>query len=76
MQYLVALQEQLHFGRAASRLNVTQSTLSAGIRELENALGVTLVERTNKSVAFTLAGSKPASSTVRDSTLPATNIPP
>jgi LysR family transcriptional regulator, hydrogen peroxide-inducible genes activator len=56
LQYLVALREQLHFGRAASTLNVSQSTLSTGIRELEKALGIMLVERTNKSVAFTAAG--------------------
>ena len=56
LQYLVALREHLHFGHAAGALNVTQSTLSTGIRELENSLGITLVERTNKSVAFTPAG--------------------
>lgn len=58
LQYLVALREHLHFGRAAGELNVTQSTLSTGLRELENNLGITLVERTNKSVAFTPAGDK------------------
>ncbi len=58
LQYLVALRESLHFGQAAKALNVTQSTLSTGIRELENSLGITLVERTNKSVAFTTAGEK------------------
>jgi len=58
LQYLVALREHLHFGRAAAELNVTQSTLSTGLRELENNLGITLVERTNKSVAFTPAGDK------------------
>lgn len=56
LQYLVALREHLHFGRAAADLNVTQSTLSSGLRELESTLGITLVERTNKSVAFTPAG--------------------
>jgi LysR family transcriptional regulator, hydrogen peroxide-inducible genes activator len=56
LQYLVALQEHLHFGNAAKHLNVTQSTLSTGIRELEKFLGVTLVERTNKSVSFTRPG--------------------
>ena len=56
LQYLVALQEHLHFGNAAKHLNVTQSTLSTGIRELEKFLGVTLVERTNKSVSFTRVG--------------------
>ena len=58
LQYLVALQEHLHFGNAARHLNVTQSTLSTGIRELEKFLGVTLVERTNKSVSFTDLGTQ------------------
>ena len=58
LQYLVALREHLHFSRAAASLNVSQSTLSAGIRELENTLGIVLVERTNKSVVFTTAGEK------------------
>ena len=58
LQYLVALRKELHFGKAASSLNVTQSTLSSGIRELETSLGITLVERTNRSVSFTMAGEK------------------
>jgi len=58
LQYLVALRETLHFGNAARSLNVTQSTLSSGIRELEVSLGITLVERTNRSVSFTTAGEK------------------
>lgn len=58
LQYLVALREKLHFGKAARSLNVTQSTLSSGIRELEVSLGITLVERTNRSVSFTTAGEK------------------
>ena len=45
LQYLVALHEHGHFGRAADASFVSQSTLSAGIRELESLLGVTLVER-------------------------------
>ena len=56
LQYLVALQQHLHFGNAARALHVTQSTLSTGIRELEKSLGVQLVERTNKSVCFTELG--------------------
>ena len=44
IQYLVALREELHFGKAARSLNVTQSTLSSGIRELEISLGITLVK--------------------------------
>ena len=58
LQYLVALQEALHFGRAASQVSVTQSTLSTGIKELESLLGVMLVERTNKSVVFTELGNR------------------
>src|SRR5690606_30869091 len=56
MQYLVALHEHGHFGRAADACNVTQSTLSAGIRELETLLGQTLVERTRRVVRFTALG--------------------
>jgi len=58
LQYLVALQEEKHFGHAAAKENVTQSTLSTGIKELEKFLGVTLVERTNKTVIFTELGQK------------------
>ena len=46
LQYLVALRQHGHFGKAAEACFVTQSTLSAGLRELENLLGVVLVERT------------------------------
>jgi LysR family hydrogen peroxide-inducible transcriptional activator len=56
LQYLVALRSHGHFGRAASACFVTQSTLSAGIRELENTLGTTLVERTRRVVRFTPLG--------------------
>ena len=45
LQYLVSLQEHGHFGKAAEACFVTQSTLSAGIRELESLLGLMLVER-------------------------------
>ena len=56
LQYLVALHEAGHFGRAAEACYVTQSTLSAGIRELETLIGVTLVERTRRVVRFTPLG--------------------
>jgi LysR family hydrogen peroxide-inducible transcriptional activator len=56
LQYLVALQDHGHFGRAADACFVTQSTLSAGIRELETLIGVTLVERTRRVVRFTPLG--------------------
>jgi LysR family transcriptional regulator, hydrogen peroxide-inducible genes activator len=56
LQYLVALRDHGHFGRAAEACFVTQSTLSAGLRELESLLGVTLVERTRRVVRFTPLG--------------------
>jgi len=56
LQYLVALKDHGHFGRAAESCFVTQSTLSAGLRELESLIGVTLVERTRRVVRFTPLG--------------------
>lgn len=56
LQYLVALNEHGHFGRAAEASFVTQSTLSAGIRELETLIGIVLVERTRRVVRFTPLG--------------------
>jgi LysR family transcriptional regulator, hydrogen peroxide-inducible genes activator len=58
LQYLVALQEHGHFGKAAEASFVTQSTLSAGVRELESLLGIMLVERTRRVVRFTPLGNK------------------
>ncbi|WP_309751254.1 LysR substrate-binding domain-containing protein, partial [Novosphingobium sp.] len=56
LQYLVALHEHGHFGRAAEASFVSQSTLSAGLRDLETLLGVVLVERTKRAVRFTPLG--------------------
>lgn len=56
LQYLVALHRTRHFGKAAEACFVTQSTLSAGLRELESALNVTLVERNRRVVRFTPLG--------------------
>ncbi len=56
LQYLVALHTHGHFGRAAEACFVTQSTLSAGLKELETLLGVTLVERTRRVVRFSELG--------------------
>src|SRR5882757_1075702 len=58
LQYLVALRDHGHFGRAADTCFVTQSTLSAGIRELETLIGVVLVERTRRVVRFTPLGDR------------------
>ena len=65
LQYLVALRQHGHFGKAADACFVTQSTLSAGLRELETLLGVTLVERTRRVVRFTALGEKIADKAVR-----------
>ena len=58
LQYLVALQDHGHFTRAAASCFITQSTLSASLRELETLIGVPLVERTRRVVRFTPLGLK------------------
>ncbi len=56
LQYLTAVVELKHFGHAAKQCFVTQSTLSAGIQDLENLLGVPLLERTKRKVMPTALG--------------------
>ncbi|SDB89829.1 LysR family transcriptional regulator, hydrogen peroxide-inducible genes activator [Raineyella antarctica] len=56
LEYLVALHEQRHFGRAAAASFVSQPTLSTQIRKLEGELGVALIERSSRSVIFTAVG--------------------
>lgn len=56
LQYAVAVAEHCHFGRAAEACHVGQPTLSAQIRKLEGHLGVTLFERTKRSVRVTPVG--------------------
>jgi LysR family hydrogen peroxide-inducible transcriptional activator len=56
LQYLVALHDHGHFGRAAESCFITQSTLSASLRELETLLGSTLVERSRRVMRFTPLG--------------------
>lgn len=56
LRYLVALHRTNHFGKAAEACHVTQSTLSAGLQELESLLGAQLVERTKRTVMFTALG--------------------
>ncbi len=58
LQYLVALQDYGHFGKAAESCFVTQSTLSASLRELEALLAAALVERTRRVVRFTPLGAR------------------
>lgn len=60
LQYLTAVIEEKHFGRAAEKCHVTQSTLSAGIQDLEDLLEVGLLERTNRKVLTTPIGEEVA----------------
>src|ERR1043165_8579778 len=54
----MALARERHFGRAAETCGVTQPTLSAGIKQLEDALGVLLVNRTSRFQDFTPEGER------------------
>jgi LysR family hydrogen peroxide-inducible transcriptional activator len=56
LKYLCSVAENQHFGQAAKACYVSQSTLSAGIQELEETLGVSLVERNNRNVLLTTIG--------------------
>ena len=56
LRHLLALYDCGHFGRAAEACRVTQSTLSASIKELEAVLEATLVDRTKRRVVLTPVG--------------------
>ncbi|MEM7292483.1 MAG: LysR substrate-binding domain-containing protein [Pseudomonadota bacterium] len=58
LEYLVAVAEELHFGKAAERCNASQSGLSGQIRRLEERLGVSVFERTKRHVILTDIGAK------------------
>ena len=56
LRYFVALAEELHFARAAERLNIAPPTLTVQIQEIERTLSARLFVRTKRSVALTAAG--------------------
>ena len=58
LEYIVALARERHFARAAAACNVTQPTLSAGIKQLEESLNVLIVERRQRFVGFTPEGER------------------
>src|SRR5258707_443458 len=58
LQYLTALTRERHFARAAAACNVTQPTLSAGIKQLEESLGVLIVERGQRFLGLTAEGER------------------
>src|SRR5215471_10921546 len=56
LRYFAALAEELHFGKAASRLGISQPSLTRQLQALEKIVGTHLVERTQRSVSLTAAG--------------------
>lgn len=58
LEFLLALAREHNFGKAAEQCGVTQPTFSAGIKQLEDMLGVMLVQRTSRFLGFTAEGER------------------
>jgi DNA-binding transcriptional LysR family regulator len=58
LEYLISVAQERHFGRAAEACGVTQPTLSAGVKQLEETLGVLLVRRGSRFIGFTEEGER------------------
>jgi DNA-binding transcriptional LysR family regulator len=58
LEYLIAIAQEKHFGRAAEACGVAQPTLSAGLKQLEDTLGVMLVRRGSRFLGFTAEGER------------------
>jgi DNA-binding transcriptional LysR family regulator len=58
LEFLLALAQERHFGRAAEACGVSQPTLSGGIKQLEDTLGVLLVQRGSRFKSFTPEGER------------------
>ncbi len=58
LEYLIAVADLCHFGKASEKCSISQPTLSMQIKKLEEELGIEVFERTNKRVLITPAGKK------------------
>ncbi|HYD05148.1 MAG TPA: LysR family transcriptional regulator, partial [Reyranella sp.] len=58
LEYLLALARERNFGKAAESCGVTQPSFSTGIKQLEDALGAMLVQRTSRFIGFTAEGER------------------
>ena len=58
LDFILALARERHFGRAAEACGVTQPTLSAGVKQLEEQMGVLLVNRGSRFQSFTPEGER------------------